>query len=57
LVDVGNPRELTEGLLRKGIAVKSYARALGALSRCVRISLGTPDENTALLAAIAALLA
>jgi histidinol-phosphate aminotransferase len=58
LVLCRHPRaaELADALrAQHGIAVKSFARSPGPLAGCLRVTVGTPAEDDALLAALAAL--
>lgn len=43
---------LREALLEKGVAIKSFHRPGTALDSCLRISTGTPEQNTQLLSAL-----
>ena len=54
---VGTPRPaaaLFEGLLRRGVLVRSFHASGGRMANRVRITIGTPAENDALLAAFGA---
>ena len=46
-----------EGLKRRGVLIKNLAGAGGALAQCLRVTVGAPGENAALLAALDAELA
>jgi histidinol-phosphate aminotransferase len=47
--------ELFEGLKRRGILVRSFHARAGRLAQHVRVTIGTPQENSAFLAAFAEL--
>jgi histidinol-phosphate aminotransferase len=49
----GRATALWEDLYRRGILIRSFDRP-GPLSGCLRITVGTPDENTQLLDAMRA---
>lgn len=51
LVRVADARATWQRLADAGISVRAFGDT-GALANCVRITVGTPDENAALLAAI-----
>jgi histidinol-phosphate aminotransferase len=52
----GRAGALFTGLRERGILIKHLDGSHPLLADCLRISVGTPDENAALLAALAALL-
>jgi histidinol-phosphate aminotransferase len=47
---------LRAALLERGVAVRVFAKD-PRLAGCVRVTVGTPDENAAFLAALRAVLA
>ncbi len=51
----GDADAVFEGLKRGGILIKNLNRAGGALAGCLRVTVGTPEENDSFLAALAAL--
>jgi histidinol-phosphate aminotransferase len=55
LVRVAEARKLFEGLAERGVIVRCFDA--GALKGCLRVTVGTPDENDWLLDALAACLA
>jgi len=52
----GRAGELFEGLKTAGILVKNLDGSMAALQDCLRVTVGTPDENAAFLAALEPLL-
>lgn len=54
LVRVQEPRHLYESLVRQGIIVRDRSRVI-LCEGCLRITVGTPSENEALLSAITAI--
>ena len=50
--DVLPAPELFDQLVGRGILVKSFGQAGGGLDRCLRVSLGTAEENDAFMTAI-----
>ncbi|MFP5504935.1 MAG: histidinol-phosphate transaminase [Gammaproteobacteria bacterium] len=52
----GRAAELFAGLRARGILIKNLSGAGGALADCLRVTVGTPDENAAFLAALRDLL-
>jgi histidinol-phosphate aminotransferase len=50
----GDSQALAEDLLARGVAVRSFHKHGGRLAGLLRVTVGTPDENAALLAALAA---
>ncbi len=54
LFRVGGGRAATvhQGLMRAGVLVKNLDPAAGALAGCLRVTVGTPEENAAFLAAL-----
>ncbi|WJW74842.1 histidinol-phosphate transaminase [Thiohalobacter sp. IOR34] len=53
----GRAAALFEGLRERGILIKYLSGAGGALADCLRVTVGTPEENRAFLDALAGLLA
>lgn len=53
LVETGDASRFTESARRSGILVRTFASHTG-LKNCVRITIGRPDQNDLLLAAVAA---
>ncbi|MGF1643569.1 MAG: histidinol-phosphate transaminase [Thiotrichales bacterium] len=53
----GNAARIFEALKRARILIKNLSHTGGALSDCLRVTVGTPDENTAFLSAIRSILA
>jgi histidinol-phosphate aminotransferase len=56
LVRVPDARGVFESLRRQGVLVKHVAPLHALLENCLRLTVGTPDENERLLAALAAAL-
>ncbi len=54
---VGQARPLFEGLRQSGILIKDLSANGGLLTDCLRITVGTPQENDLLLATLARLMA
>ena len=52
LLEVDNPSEVYADLVTQGILIKDLSRAHPSLARCLRVSIGTPDENQQLLHAL-----
>ncbi len=50
----GDSQALADDLLARGIAVRSFQKYGGRLAGHLRITVGTPTENDALLEALAA---
>ncbi len=48
----GDADAVFEGLKRRGVLIKNLNRSGGALSGCLRVTVGTPDENDAFVAAL-----
>jgi len=48
----GDAAELCEALLHREIAVRMFPRGDARLQRCIRITIGTPEENQRLLEAL-----
>ncbi len=46
-------REVHEGLVRRGVLVRSFHAAGGRMGKHLRVTIGTRDENDAMLAALA----
>ena len=55
-VERGDARRVAEGLKQRGILIRVLDGSAPALAGCLRISVGTPEENAALLAALEACL-
>ena len=53
----GTAGDIFEGLKRAGILIKNLDGSAAALQDCLRVTVGTPDENAAFLAALEPLLA
>ena len=51
LVKVDKPDELNEMLITQGIGVRNFSRTVG-LAGCLRITIGSPKENAAMLACV-----
>ncbi len=49
----GDSQGLAEALLARGVAIRSFHKYGGRLAGCVRVTVGTPDENERLLSALA----
>lgn len=52
LLEVDQPSRVYQHLLEQGILIKDLSKAHPSLSRCLRLSIGTSDENAAMLAAL-----
>jgi histidinol-phosphate aminotransferase len=52
LIRVAEARKLFEGLAERGVVVRCFDR--GLLKGCLRVTVGTPDENSWLLDAMKA---
>ena len=52
----GRATEIFDGLRAAGILIKNLDGAVASLRDCLRVTVGTPDENTAFLAALEVLL-
>ena len=52
----GRATELFEGLRSRGVLIKNLSAAGGALRDCLRVTVGTPEENDAFLSALRELL-
>ena len=52
LVRVPDARRAFDGLKARGVLVKHIAGLHPLLANCLRITIGTPDENTRLLSAL-----
>ncbi len=52
LLEVEQPSEVFAQLVQAGILIKDLSSAHPSLVRCLRVSIGTPDENRALLDAL-----
>lgn len=48
----GDATEIFENLKQQGILIKNMHPAGGALSQCLRLTVGTPQENAALISAL-----
>jgi histidinol-phosphate aminotransferase len=46
------PGAIFDSLRAKGVLIKSFASATGPLGRCLRVTVGTPDENRRFLSAL-----
>lgn len=57
LVRVPDARAAFEGLKARGVLIKNVSGMHPLLTQCIRLTIGLPDENTALLAALQATLA
>ena len=55
LVRVGNAERVFDGLKARRVLVKNVAGGHPLLANCLRITVGTPDENDLLLTAMAEL--
>ena len=51
-VPAGQARLIFEGLKSKGVLVKNLDKAGGVLKDCIRVTVGTPDENSAFITAL-----
>ncbi len=47
-----NANEIFEGIKRSGVLIKNMKADAGLLKNCLRVTVGTPDENVAFLAAL-----
>jgi histidinol-phosphate aminotransferase len=56
LVRVPDGAEAFEGLKRRGILVRTFIGSHPLLAHCLRLTVGTPDENTLLIEALASVL-
>jgi histidinol-phosphate aminotransferase len=54
LVRVANAAKTFEGLKQRGVLIKNVSKMHPLLHNCLRISVGTPDENHTMLAALQA---
>ena len=52
----GNAVDIFAGLKQRGILIKNSHSAGGVLTQCLRVTVGTPDENEALITAIKSVL-
>jgi len=52
----GRATEIFNGLKAAGILIKNLDGSVASLQDCLRVTVGKPDENTAFLAALEALL-
>ena len=50
----GDASEIFEKLKQQGVLIKNLHPAAGALTQCLRITVGTPEENQAFIAALRA---
>lgn len=55
-VPTGRAASVFDGLKAKGVLIKNLAGAGGPLADCLRVTVGTPEENRAFLAALGGLL-
>ena len=53
LFRVSNAERVFNGLKKRGVLIKSLHGSHRLLENCLRVTVGTPDENTAFLAALA----
>ncbi len=56
-VPAGRARPILESIKARGVLIKSLDGEGGVLKDCLRVTVGTPEENTAFLAALTAALA
>jgi histidinol-phosphate aminotransferase len=56
LVRVADAAKTFEGLKQRGVLIKNVSKMHPLLHNCLRISVGTPDENSTMLAALQATL-
>jgi histidinol-phosphate aminotransferase len=56
LLRVSEPEVVFDGLKQRGILIKNLSRAHALLSGCLRVTVGTPEENDRCFDAISALL-
>jgi histidinol-phosphate aminotransferase len=54
LVRVADPQKTFEGMKARGVLVKNVSRMHSLLAGCLRLTVGTADENTQMLAALEA---
>ena len=54
LLRVANADKVFEGLKQRGILIKNLSRAHPQLDNCLRVTVGTPDENQQFLTALTA---
>ena len=54
LLRVANADKVFEGLKQRGILIKNLSRAHPQLDNCLRVTVGTPDENQLFLTALTA---
>ncbi|MEO7105485.1 MAG: histidinol-phosphate aminotransferase, partial [Rhodoferax sp.] len=52
LVRVSDAQKTFDGLKARGVLVKNVSKMHPLLAQCLRLTVGTADENTRLLAAI-----
>jgi histidinol-phosphate aminotransferase len=52
LLRVADPGAVFAGLKTRGILIKNVAHAHPLLAGCLRVTIGTPEENEAFLAAL-----
>ena len=57
LFRISNAERVFDGLKRRGVLIKSLHGSHRLLENCLRVTVGTPDENTAFLTALAETLA
>ena len=57
LVRVPDATRVFEGMRRRGVLVKNLHTGVPLLDHCVRLTIGTPEENRRCLAALAEALA
>jgi histidinol-phosphate aminotransferase len=54
LVRVPDAQKAFEGLKARGVLVKNVSKMHPLLGNCLRLTVGTPDENTQMIAALQA---
>ena len=54
LVRVPDPARAFEGMKDRGVLVKNVSKMHPLLANCLRLTVGTADENTRMLAALEA---
>jgi histidinol-phosphate aminotransferase len=54
LVRVADAKGAFEGMKSRGVLVKNISALHPLLTNCLRLTVGTPDENTLMLRALAA---
>jgi histidinol-phosphate aminotransferase len=56
LIRVGDAAAVFQGMKQRGVLVKNVSGLHGLLKGCLRLTVGTPEENTQMLAALSAAL-